>query len=404
MDDKWIDSIRDKMMEFEMAPPDGLLESVQTEIKARKAKKWLSFSVAAASVACLVGLYLAYIPARIEYNNPSISEVAHTRYGKEPSKTYSNPVNKTFFASQTSVGIVSSSRGSFLESQISSNELDSVATLEVDETVSEIYDKNNLDKTTENDNPDIRNSKGDDYYAYVDIKTSRCYSHPSIGMVASANGLGGLFDENLGGIPDYNSLSGSTPFTRMGGGMISNSSSNDYHEPTFVEVFDHRLPLRFSLDLSWPIHHHVNVGTGISYSYLRSDIRYGYSDSKLNHALQTLHYIGVPVNIRYTPWSVSKFDFYISGGIMIEKCISGKIKEDLPAKTHYSYDGCNDRPFQFSFNAAAGLQYNLSNKCGVYVEPGVGLYLKNGSKLRTIYSERPGIFNVNIGLRFNSSK
>lgn len=408
MDDKWIESIREKMMEFEMAPPDGLLESVKTEIKVRKIKNWLSFSVATASVACLVGLYMAFIPERIEYNKPTVSEVAnaHTHYGKEQSKTYSNPVNKTSFASQTPVGIVSSSQGSFFESYISSIdiELDSVAKLEVDETESEIYDNRNVVKTTENDNPDSQNSKGDNYYAYVDINTSRRCSQNFIGIATSANGLGGLFNGNLGVIPNYKSLSASTPFTRMGGGVMSNSSSDDYHEPTIVEVFDHRIPLRFSLDLSWTVHDHVNIGTGISYSYLRSDIRYGYNDSKLNHALQELHYIGIPVNIRYAPWSVRKFDFYVSSGIMIEKCISGNIKEDLSAEMHYSYAGCNDRPFQFSINAAAGLQFNLSNKCGVFVEPGIGLYLKNGSKLRTIYSERPISFNVNIGLRLNSSK
>lgn len=67
------------------------------------------------------------------------------------------------------------------------------------------------------------------------------------------------------------------------------------------------------------------------------------------------------------------FDFYASAGFMTEKCISGQIIKENPGDAKYSYTGCEDRPFIFSVNASAGVQYNLSKKCGIYVEPGVGL-------------------------------
>ena len=85
---------------------------------------------------------------------------------------------------------------------------------------------------------------------------------------------------------------------------------------------------------------------------------------------------------------------------MAEKCIAGDIREDSSSDAGYRYSGCDERPFQFSFNAAAGLQYALAAGCSVFIEPGVGIYLNNGSKLRTIYSERPVTFNVNVGFRF----
>lgn len=132
----------------------------------------------------------------------------------------------------------------------------------------------------------------------------------------------------------------------------------------------------------------------------KSDIRYGYSDSPLFKATQNLHFIGIPVNARYTPWSSRKLGIYVSAGFMAEKCIAGQIKKENPQDPDYAYAGSDERPFQFSFNAAAGAQYSLTHKCAVFIEPGVGIYLKNGSRLRTIYSERPVTFNVNVGLRF----
>ena len=219
----------------------------------------------------------------------------------------------------------------------------------------------------------------------------------SVGASASANGLGGMINNgNIEGRPLL--ASGSIPLTRMGGGVLGESNSSP--APTYVELFDHRLPVRVSIDFSWPVGHGVSVGTGLTYSYLKSDIRYGYSDSPLFNASQYLHFIGIPVNVRYTPWSFRNLGIYVSAGFMAEKCIAGQIKEADPQYPLYRYEGCDSRPFQFSFNGAAGVQYSLTHRCAVFIEPGVGIYLKNGSKLRTIYSERPITFNVNVGLRF----
>ncbi len=190
------------------------------------------------------------------------------------------------------------------------------------------------------------------------------------------------------------------PSTRMGGGVLTDIPTHNSPPPRFIEVFDHKLPARFSIDFSWSVGQNLNVGTGICYSYLRSDIKYGYSDAPLFKATQNLHFVGIPVNLRYTALRFRKFEVYASAGFMAEKCIGGQLKEESPSNLGYHYEGCDERPFQFSFTAAAGLQYALAHRCAVFIEPGAGMYLKNRSTLRTIYSERPLTFNVNVGLRF----
>ena len=60
-----------------------------------------------------------------------------------------------------------------------------------------------------------------------------------------------------------------------------------------------------------------------------------------------------------------------------------------------------EKPFQWSVNAAAGLQFNFSSLVGLYVEPGVSYYFDDGSSLKTIYKEKPLNFNLNLGIRLS---
>ena len=67
----------------------------------------------------------------------------------------------------------------------------------------------------------------------------------------------------------------------------------------------------------------------------------------------------------------------------------------------YSID---EKPFQFSVNASAGVQLNATSLIGIYAEPGVSYHFKDNSTLQTIYSDKPFNFNLNIGIRFTFGK
>ena len=383
LDDKWIDSIRDKMAEYDFVPPDGLLESVQAEIRGRRIKRMRLWVAVAASVAVLVGIFVALIPDMPEVApRPLVSDAGAEDGGSVLAGQIAE--NRIVFEP---LPITRNSTKEVLMSREADPKTEIVRQFEPEESP----EKKRVD---DDHNPE-------ESVAIVEIADSHSKKHSSlsVGISASATGLGGIFDnDNMEGNPLL--ASASVPHTRMGGGFIGESHSNDMLTPTYVELFDHRLPIRASIDFSWPVGHCISVGTGLTYSYLKSDIRYGYSDSPLFKATQNLHFIGIPLNVRYTPWSFRKLDIYVSAGFMAEKCIAGQIKETDQQYPVYRYDGCDSRPFQLSFNASAGLQYSLTHNCAAFIEPGVGIYLKNGSRLRTIYSERPVTFNINVGLRF----
>ncbi len=384
-------------MEHEVAPPEGLLESVQNEILARKVRKRWILSACAASIALLAGISAFYFAERIDQNVSGVPKIAGTYTAKE----FQGTVSKT-----SGVAVAMSSVASPVSTPTVSNGERGVVVIEDQKSEDNALTQDIEDKNCEDIPPEEFVSRidsdpqGNDYYAAdVDVKNRNRLSDVSVGLSASANGLGGMICDADPGVAANRSAS--QPMTRMGGGGLSNSPTNDIQTPpSFVEMFDHKLPLRFSLDFSLPVCRDLYIGTGITYSYLRSDISYGYSDSRLMKAHQNLHYLGIPVNLRYAPFHFRNLDIYLSAGFMAEKCVAGNINEETATDVGYSYPGCNDRPFQFSVNAAAGVQYNLTRQCGIYIEPGAGVYLKNGSMLRSIYTEKPVTFNLNIGLRF----
>lgn len=163
----------------------------------------------------------------------------------------------------------------------------------------------------------------------------------------------------------------------------------------------HHLPVHAGASIAYRINDRVSVETGIAYSYLSADIHEG-SDSYYFAGEQSLHYVGIPVGVRVRAMSWKKFDIYVGAGFEADKCVSGTLKKSYVINGQTRDDGHESisiRPLQWSVNAGAGVQYNISSMVGIYAEPGLSYYFDNGSNIETIYSEKPLNFNLNIGLR-----
>ena len=165
----------------------------------------------------------------------------------------------------------------------------------------------------------------------------------------------------------------------------------------------HFLPLRAGISISWEFAPRWSIESGLSYSWLLSESRTG-SDSYYIDSRQTLHYLGIPLNIGYSIWDNRWLRIYASAGGMVEKCIAGSVRSDY----FYGNDRRNTeredvtvRPLQWSAAASAGFQFRLSPLVGIYLEPGLIYHFDNGSDIETVYSDRPFNFNLNLGLRFS---
>ena len=145
----------------------------------------------------------------------------------------------------------------------------------------------------------------------------------------------------------------------------------------------HHRPVRMSLTFHMPLGGKFGVETGASYTLLRSTVTTT-SGSTVNRNIQTLKYLGIPVNLTADLYGNDWCRLYLSGGGMAEKCVSGEIK-----------------PLLWSLNAAAGAQINLGRSLGIYAEPGLSYHFDDGSPVRTIYKDRPLDFMMTLGARMS---
>lgn len=164
----------------------------------------------------------------------------------------------------------------------------------------------------------------------------------------------------------------------------------------------HFQPLRVGVSVRYMITNRWSVESGVTYAYLRSKVRSG-SDEYYYSAQQSLHYIGLPLNLNFNVWGNRYLTVYASAGGLMEKCVGGELRTVSyfnGAKGDTVLEDIMVKPLQWSVSASLGLQYNLSWLLGFYLEPGVMYSFDNGSPIRTVYNARPIDFNLKLGLRF----
>ena len=165
----------------------------------------------------------------------------------------------------------------------------------------------------------------------------------------------------------------------------------------------HHLPVKVGLSLAYAINKRLSLEAGIMYTRLTSDLREG-SDSHYFMGQQTLHYVGIPLGVKCQVLKAKRLEVYALSGVEVAKCVSGETRKDYVLNNETKKTETNstsEHPFQWSVKAAAGVQYNVLPQLGIYAEPGVSYYIKDGSSLRTIYKDKPFNFDLHVGLRVN---
>ncbi|MDR2816663.1 MAG: outer membrane beta-barrel protein [Proteiniphilum sp.] len=172
---------------------------------------------------------------------------------------------------------------------------------------------------------------------------------------------------------------------------------------TYIE---HHLPVSFSLTADFPIGKNISMETGLSYTYLFS--RLGRNDNFIYRGTLRQHYVGIPVNLRYTIRQSEAWNIYLLGGGSIEKGLRSVYKQEIEHNggiVHHTnlYSGING--FQFVAQGGVGFSYRLRDNLNLFGEPRLIYYFKNNQPL-SARTEEPLIFGLNMGIRieFNSNK
>ncbi len=155
----------------------------------------------------------------------------------------------------------------------------------------------------------------------------------------------------------------------------------DYGESSFR----HHQPLSVAFTVGKEFSHGLSLESGLNYTLLRSDVRAMYASEETG---QTLHFLGIPLRVKWQFLERGRFSLYIGAGGMAEKCVSAK----------FGSKSVSEPGVQWSLLAAAGAQYRLGGIVGLYFEP-EGSYYLTETNLRTVRTDSPLTLTLRLGVR-----
>ncbi len=181
-----------------------------------------------------------------------------------------------------------------------------------------------------------------------------------------------------------------------------------YNRPETETRYYHKMPVRISATARYEFSGIFGIESGISWSVLSSELKTGDENAGgWTRGEQTLHYIGVPLNLSMKLFESRFFTAYVIAGGMMEAPVRGSLKTDEYADGRFigtTDSSLRPKELQWSVNAAAGAQLNILPELGLFIEPGVSHRFRNGTKIRSAYTDRPTDFALGFGLRYSFSK
>ena len=164
----------------------------------------------------------------------------------------------------------------------------------------------------------------------------------------------------------------------------NSSDGTTYHEET------HHRPITIGLQVGIPVADKWSVVTGLTYTYLHSDITDG---TRFSHTLtdQKLHFVGIPLQMNYQLYNNHYCNIYLGTGGRIDFGVSGKTNHE---------DHLSHLPVNYSLKAAAGVQVNLFKSLNIYAEPSVQYNIPGSTRYKTYYTEHKTMLDLQFGIRF----
>jgi len=175
------------------------------------------------------------------------------------------------------------------------------------------------------------------------------------------------------------------------------SSIREYVQSQSISDSRYSMPLTFGVQAQIELNEKISVGTGLNYSLLVSNYKETSTNSRLD-VQQSLHYLGIPVNVYYNLLKKNTLKLYLTGGFALDKGISANYK--IIENGVKTYDSNNISGLQFSMGAGLGAELRLGNDMGLYFDPSLAYFFK-GKQPESIRTAQPLQYKFELGMRFN---
>ena len=159
----------------------------------------------------------------------------------------------------------------------------------------------------------------------------------------------------------------------------------------YSDSYQHDMPVSFGVSARIMLSKRFSINTGLNYTLYSSMRERSYSSSEVTEReRQNVHYLGIPLRCDWLVVNRRYFTFYMGVGAQVDKCVYARVGNER----------LHENDFLFSLTGAAGLQYNITNKIGLYLEPDFSLRL-NERTLETYRHDHFGVISARAGIRFN---
>ncbi len=256
-------------------------------------------------------------------------------------------------------------------------------------TSSLLSDKNDETATVENqsEQTSVINTKPTSASSFMELSKEQSHNY-SLKSKVNNDFTIGLIAANAISATQY------SPDTRR-------TRSDIYYTEFSNEIlrYKHKMPLSIGFTFEKQFARYWGLETGVIYSFLRSDYT---SENLIREGKQELHYLGVPLLVRYRFFNTRHFNFYVSAGPRIDFNIYGRrtdrsVSDD--AKSTYT-ENVRDKRAQWSAHLNLGISYAISSLFDIYAEPSVSYFFDNGNEnIANMWKDKPFNFSFHLGFR-----
>lgn len=168
----------------------------------------------------------------------------------------------------------------------------------------------------------------------------------------------------------------------------------------YDSIAHHHMPLTIGLMLNRKLDRHWQVGIGLRYQRMTSDMLSGNTYVSLSQH-QKVQYLVIPVSVSWYYPIGCRFSTYLSASTAVNLPLRSTL-ESVYLMNGQSFDPTTEHlhpGVQWSTGLGLGLQYDLTPNIGFFVEPSLQYYFKQSSDVKTWNTEHPLSFSLPLGLR-----
>ena len=168
----------------------------------------------------------------------------------------------------------------------------------------------------------------------------------------------------------------------------------------YDSIAHHHMPLTIGLMLNRKLDSHWQLGIGLRYQRMTSDMLSGNTYISLSQH-QKVQYLAIPVSVSWYYPLGRRFSTYLSASAAVNLPLRSTL-ESVYLMNGKEIDPTTERlhpDVQWSMGLGLGLQYDLTPNIGFFVEPSLQYYFKRSSDVKTWNTEHPLSFSLPLGLR-----